>query len=150
MRSHGERTRRGADTRSRSCLVRRSAGDDTAPGFQEVIFANGLTQPTAIRFAPDGRIFVAEKRGVVKYFNSVNDTVPKQLIDIRTNVYNFWDRGLLGLAVHPNFPSTPYLYVLYTYDADIGGRAPKYGTPNTDSDPCPSPPRTWAASSRDD
>ena len=110
------------------------------PGFQEVIFANGLTQPTAIRFAPDGRIFVAEKRGVVKYFNSVNDTVPKQLIDIRTNVYNFWDRGLLGLAVHPNFPSTPYLYVLYTYDADFGGRAPKYGTPNADSDPCPSPP----------
>lgn len=110
------------------------------PGFQELVFANGLTQPTAIRFSPDGRIFVAEKRGVVKYFNSVNDPSPKQLIDIRTKVYNFWDRGLLGIALHPNFPSTPYLYVLYTHDAEIGGLAPKYGAPNTDSDPCPSPP----------
>ncbi len=110
------------------------------PGFQEVIFASQLTQPTAVRFSQDGRIFVAEKRGVVKYFNSLNDANAKQLIDIRTNVYNFWDRGLLGLALHPNFPSTPYLYVLYTYDGNIGGAAPKYGTPNTDSDPCPNPP----------
>ena len=110
------------------------------PGFQEVIFASQLVQPTTIRFSGDGRIFVAEKRGVVKYFNSVNDASPKQLIDIRTNVYNFWDRGLLGMALHPNFPSTPYLYLLYTYDANIGGVAPKYGTPNTDSDPCPNPP----------
>jgi len=110
------------------------------PGFQEVIFADQLIQPTAIRFSQDGRIFVAEKRGVVKYFNSLNDASPKQLIDIRTNVYNFWDRGLLGMALHPNFPSTPYLYLLYAYDGDIGGPAPKYGTPNTDSDPCPTPP----------
>ena len=110
------------------------------PGFQEVVFASQLTQPTAVRFSQDGRIFVAEKRGVVKYFNSLNDASAKPLIDIRTNVYNFWDRGLLGLALHPNFPSTPYLYVLYTYDGNIGGAAPKYGTPNTDSDPCPDPP----------
>ncbi len=110
------------------------------PGFQEVIFADQLIQPTAVRFSQDGRIFVAEKRGVVKYFNSINDATPRQLIDIRTNVYNFWDRGLLGLALHPNFPATPYLYVLYTYDGNIGGPAPKYGTPNVDSDPCPTPP----------
>lgn len=114
------------------------------PGFQEVVFADQLIQPTAVRFASDGRIFVAEKRGVVKYFNSINDRSAKPLIDIRTNVYNFWDRGLLGMALHPNFPSTPYLYLLYTYDADIGGRAPKYGTPNTDSDPCPTPPGATA------
>jgi glucose/arabinose dehydrogenase len=62
------------------------------------------------------------------------------LIDLRTNVYNFWDRGLLGIALHPNFPSTPYLYLLYTYDGDIGGAAPKYGSAGVDSDPCPSPP----------
>ena len=110
------------------------------PGFQEVVFADQLIQPTAVRFSPDGRIFVAEKRGVVRYFNSINDSTPRQLLDIRTNVYNFWDRGLLGMALHPNFPSTPYLYVLYSYDADIGGMAPKYGTPNMDSDPCPTPP----------
>ena len=34
-----------------------------------------------------------------------------------TNVHNFWDRGLLGMALHPNFPTTPYVYVLYTTTA---------------------------------
>jgi uncharacterized repeat protein (TIGR01451 family) len=56
------------------------------------------------------------------------------------NVYNFWDRGLLGMTLDPNFPANPSVYVLYTYDADIGGNAPKYGSPGVYSDPCPSPP----------
>lgn len=117
------------------------AGATTLPaGFQEVVVASGLIQPTAVRFSPDGRIFVTEKRGVVKLFNSLSDTNPRTLIDIRTNVYNFWDRGLLGIALHPRFPATPYLYLLYTYDAAVGGTAPKYGTPGVDNDPCPTPP----------
>ncbi|GEM_PF-1343819 len=40
---------------------------------------------------------------------------------------NYWDRGLLGIAVHPDFPNTPYVYLLYTYDppgtTDNGGGA---------------------------
>jgi glucose/arabinose dehydrogenase len=107
-------------------------------GFQELVFASGLLQPTALRFAQDGRIYVTEKRGVVKVFESLSDTAPRTLIDLRTSVYNFWDRGLLGIALHPNFPATPYLYLLYTYDGDIDGPAPKYGTAGADTDPCPS------------
>ena len=42
----------------------------------------------------------------------------------QTNVHNFWDRGLLGMALHPNFPTTPYVYVLYTYDHGSDRRAP--------------------------
>ena len=42
---------------------------------------------------------------------------PTMFADLRTNVHNFWDRGLLGMALDPNFPATPYVYVLYTYDA---------------------------------
>ena len=38
-------------------------------GFQESIVFSGLTNPTAVRFAPDGRVFVAEKRGVIKVFD---------------------------------------------------------------------------------
>jgi PKD repeat protein len=41
------------------------------------------------------------------------------------------------MALHPNFPATPYVYVLYTYDGDIGGAAPKYGTAGATSDPGP-------------
>ena len=87
----------------------------------------GLTSPTNLEFAPDGRVFVAEKRGIVKVFDSVTDTTPTQFADLRTNVHDFWDRGLLGLALHPQFPTEPYVYVLYTYDAPLGGTAPVFG-----------------------
>ena len=109
-------------------------------GFVEVTAFSGLTQPTVVRFSSDGRIFVAEKSGLIKVFDSLSDTSPSIFADLRTNVYNFWDRGLLGLALHPNFPTTPYVYVLYTYDAPIGGTAPRWGTAGATSDPCPTPP----------
>ena len=38
-------------------------------GFQESTVYSGLTNPTAIEFASDGRVFVAEKRGVIKVFD---------------------------------------------------------------------------------
>ena len=47
--------------------------------------------------------------------------------DLRTQVHNFWDRGLLGLALDPDFPDDPYVYVLYTHDAAIGGRRRRAG-----------------------
>jgi glucose/arabinose dehydrogenase len=110
------------------------------PGFQETTVFSGLTQPTAVRFASDGRVFVAEKSGIIKIFHGLSDTTPTTFADLRTNVHNFWDRGLLGLALDPNFPADPYVYVLYTYDAAIGGTAPRWGSPNATSDPCPTPP----------
>jgi glucose/arabinose dehydrogenase len=110
------------------------------PGFQESVVFSGLDHPTAVRFASDGRVFVAEKSGLIKVFDNLTDTTPTLFADLSTNVYNFWDRGLLGLELHPNFPTTPYLNVLYTYDAAIGGTAPRWGTPGVLSDPCPTPP----------
>ncbi|WP_433165851.1 ricin-type beta-trefoil lectin domain protein [Kribbella sp. CA-247076] len=109
-------------------------------GFSEQVVFTGLTNPTNVAFAADGRVFVAEKSGLVKVFDSLDDTTPSVFADLRTKVHNYWDRGLLGLALHPDFPSDPRVYVLYTYDALIGGTAPKWGAPNSTSDPCPSPP----------
>src|SRR4051812_26575708 len=113
-------------------------------GFTEVTAWSGLVNPTAIRFAPDGRVFVAEKRGTIQMYDSVADTTPTQVADLRTEVHNFWDRGLLGLAIDPGFPTRPYLYALYTFDGPVvpvpGGRVPTWGTADTDSDPCPDPP----------
>ena len=111
-------------------------------GFQESVVFSGLQNPTVVRFSPDGRIFVAEKRGVIKVFDSLTDTTPTTFADLNVNVYNFWDRGLLGMALDPNFPTSPYVYVLYTYDHELGSAspAPRWGTPGVYSDPCPTPP----------
>ena len=78
-------------------------------------------------------MFVAEKSGLIKVFDSLSDTTPTVFADLRTNVHNFWDRGLLGLALHPNFPTQPYVYVLYTHDAPIGGTAPRWGRRGRDA-----------------
>jgi glucose/arabinose dehydrogenase len=107
------------------------------PGFQEEVALEGLELPTAVRFAADGRVFVAEKSGIVKVFDSLNDPTPATFADLRTRVYNNSDRGLLGLALDPSFPTRPYVYVAYHHDALPGGSAPRYGSPGTDSDPCP-------------
>ncbi|MET0972387.1 MAG: PQQ-dependent sugar dehydrogenase, partial [Thermoleophilaceae bacterium] len=109
-------------------------------GFSERTVFSGLTNPSAIRFAPDGRVFVAEKSGLIKVYDSLSDPQPDVFADLRTQVHNFWDRGLLGLALDPGFPGTPYVYVLYTHDAAIGGTAPRWGTAGASSDGCPTPP----------
>ena len=106
------------------------------PGFQESVVISGLTAPTVVRFASDGRVFVGEKSGIIKVFDSLSDTSPTVFADLQTNVHDFWDRGLLGMALDPNFPSDPFVYVLYAYDHILGetGGAPRWG------DQCPTPP----------
>ena len=105
-------------------------------GFQETTVISGLNAPTVVRFASDGRVFVAEKSGIIKVFDSLSDTAPTVFADLRTNVHDFWDRGLLGMALAPGFPTDPFVYVLYSYDHILGDSAPapRWG------DQCPTPP----------
>jgi len=103
-------------------------------GFRDVVVLSGLTNPTVLQFAPDGRIFVGQKNGLIKIFDSLTDPNPVTFADLSGNVHDFWDRGLLGLALPPNFPASPFVYVLYAYDAPIGGSPPTWG------DACPTPP----------
>ena len=110
-------------------------------GFSESIVFSGLTEPTSVRFSPDGRVFVAEKSGLIKVFATLSATSPTIFHDLRTNVHNFWDRGLMGLELHPNFPTVPSVYVFYTYNKDPNNaQVPRWGTPNVTSDACPTPP----------
>jgi glucose/arabinose dehydrogenase len=118
----------------------RADAETLPPGFQDSVAIGGLTQPTAFRIAPDGRVFVAEESGLIEVFDSLSDPTPTVFADLRTEVYNFGTRGLLGLALDPHFPARPYVYVLYTVDAAIGGTPPRWGTPGESEDPCPTPP----------
>ncbi|MGF1633016.1 MAG: PQQ-dependent sugar dehydrogenase [Phycisphaerae bacterium] len=74
----------------------------------------GLNQPTAIEFAGD-KLFIAQKNGVVRLHED-GQLLSQPFIDISQQVNDSRDRGLLGIAVHPNFPQTPYVYLLFTYD----------------------------------
>ncbi len=111
-------------------------------GFQDTTVFENVQEPSTLRFAPDGRVFVAEKPGLIAVFDSLQDTTPTTFADIRGKVYDRGDRGILGLALDPKFDSgRPYVYVLYTYDHVLGdpAPAPKWGEPNHTGDPCPEP-----------
>jgi glucose/arabinose dehydrogenase len=122
------------------CLPAAAPAEPTLPsGFQDTVVFDGLEQPTAFRFSPDGRVFVAEKGGLIKVYSGLEDKAPEVFADLRTDVYDHGDRGLLGLALDPNFPKAPYVYALYTYDHILGDPEPppKWGTPETVGDECP-------------
>ena len=111
------------------------AGASTLPtGFRDSVVLSGLVNPTVLQFAHDGRIFVGQKNGVIKVFQCLTDTNPVTFADLSSKVDDYWDRGLLGMALPPNFPTDPHVYVLYAYDAPIGGTAPTW------NDACPTPP----------
>ena len=82
-------------------------------GFQDTVVFNGLTNPISMRFSPDGRVFVAEKSGLIKVFASLTSTTPTVFADLSGRVDDYWDRGLLGMTLDPNFPTNPNVYVLY-------------------------------------
>jgi glucose/arabinose dehydrogenase len=60
-------------------------------------------------------MLVALKSGLVRVVDN-GTLAPNPFIDIRSRVHDNNDRGLLSIAVHPDFPSEPYVYLLYTHD----------------------------------
>jgi glucose/arabinose dehydrogenase len=72
------------------------------PGFTDSLVAAGLTNPTAMAFAPDGRIFVCEQGGTLRVIkNGVLLATPFLTVTVDSS----GERGLLGVAFDPNFVS---------------------------------------------
>lgn len=74
---------------------------------------SGLKQPVAFTFTPNGRIFYVEKTtGEVHLANPVTNQ-DHRFFTI-SHVNGDGERGLLGVALHPNYPATPFVYVYAT------------------------------------
>src|SRR5215207_4227530 len=84
-------------------------------GFVDELVVGGLPFPTAIAFSPDDTMFIALKAGIVRIHRN-GQLLPTPFIDISARVHDTYDRGLLGITVHPEFPVKPYVYLLYTHD----------------------------------
>lgn len=83
-------------------------------GFSTEVIAGGLNLPTTFDFAPDGRVFVAEKGGAVRIIK--NGELLAQPFLTLSDINTYADRGLIGLALDPNFSSNNYVYLSYTYE----------------------------------
>ena len=81
------------------------------PGFTETIIASGLASPTAMAFAPDGRLFVCQQTGQLRVIEN-NQLLPTPFVSLTVN--STGERGLLGVAFDPNFTSNQFVYVYYT------------------------------------
>jgi glucose/arabinose dehydrogenase/PKD repeat protein len=122
-----------ADARQLTITPNRAA---VPSGFVETTAFSGINAPTSVRFADNGHVFVAEKAGRVLEYDSFADTTPTVVVDIRGIANEYEDRGLLGLALDPQYTTgRPFIYALYTYDKDpFTSQVPRW------SDDCPTPP----------
>ena len=75
----------------------------------------GFVNPVLVTNAGDGsnRLFVVEQRGVIKVIQG-GTTLATPMLDLRGMITTGGERGLLGLAFDPRFPTLPYIYVNFT------------------------------------
>jgi glucose/arabinose dehydrogenase len=79
--------------------------------FTETQLAAGLTNPTAMALAPDGRLFVCQQGGQLRV---VKDGALLATPFVSLTVSSTGERGLLGVAFDPNFATNNFVYVYYT------------------------------------
>src|SRR5215213_5236136 len=84
-------------------------------GFTNSQFVSGLTNPTDMEFAPDGRLFVTEDAGRVRIAKP--DGTLSTFLNISTKVDSKGERGLLALTFDPGFSTNHYIYLHYTRKA---------------------------------
>jgi glucose/arabinose dehydrogenase len=81
------------------------------PDFAQVLVASGISNPTAMAFAPDGRIFVAQQSGALRV---IKDGALLATPFITLSVNSDGERGLIGVALDPGFDTNHYVYLYHT------------------------------------
>lgn len=78
-------------------------------------FASGFTSPTEITHPPgDARLFVVQQGGAIRILNPNQTVNTTNFLNLSTLISCCNERGLLGLAFHPNYATNGYFYVNYT------------------------------------
>lgn len=88
--------------------------------FAAEVLMTEIDQPISIRFLPDGRLFMLQKKGPLRIVDVLSDVVTSEVyMDLSSISHSdglefTQERGVLDIALDPDFPQNPYIYVLYT------------------------------------
>ena len=80
-------------------------------GFADEVVASGIASPTAMAFAPDGRLFVCQQNGQLRVIKN-GALLATPFLSVTVN--SSGERGLLGVAFDPSFATNGFVYVYYT------------------------------------
>lgn len=84
------------------------------PSKDTAVIARNLEVPWEILWGPDGYIWMTERTGRV---SRVHPDTRKLTVLLEVKVTNQGESGLLGMALHPDFQSEPYVYLVYNYSS---------------------------------
>jgi quinoprotein glucose dehydrogenase len=99
--------------------------------WRPVPWVNGLEVPWSFVFLPDGRALIAERPGRIRlvrngrlvekpYAALASTDVAPGIAGMLTKLFVGGEGGLMGLAIHPQFPNPPYVYAMHTYQGPGG------------------------------
>ena len=115
-------TRRGWAAMLGALLIMGMAGlfsagaSELPPGFVEEKLVDHIDSATALAVARDGRIFFAEQTGALRVWKG-GGLLPTPALDLGSRLDTYWERGLIGVTLHPEFPKVPQLFVMYVAKA---------------------------------
>lgn len=78
------------------------------------VVASGFNRPIDIQNAGDDRLFIVEQDGVIQILSEDGNTNGTPFLNIESNVNSNGERGLLGLAFHPDYATNGFLFVHYS------------------------------------
>ncbi|WP_034683260.1 PQQ-dependent sugar dehydrogenase [Chryseobacterium piperi] len=80
-------------------------------------FASGLTSPVEITNANDSRLFVVQQNGMIRIIQPNGTINATNFLNLSSKILYGGERGLLGLAFHPQYPTNGYFFVYYNNTA---------------------------------
>ncbi|WP_288435961.1 PQQ-dependent sugar dehydrogenase [uncultured Chryseobacterium sp.] len=80
-------------------------------------FVTGLTSPVEITNANDSRLFVVQQNGIIKIVQPTGAVNTTNFLNISSKIIFGGERGLLGLAFHPQYATNGYFFVYYNNTA---------------------------------
>lgn len=97
-------------------------------------FSAGYSSPIDIRHCGDNRLFVVQQNGYIYIADSTGAKLVTPFLDIHTKISQGSERGLLGLAFHPNYSDNGYFFVYYTRISDGHLRISRFSADSLNED----------------